>query len=52
MVPEIEHLLQASYPTDVHDLGTHTVSVTHLELNKVRFFRVIHKPRDQIFGYI
>merc|ERR1712061_914083 len=34
VVPEIEHLLQASYPTDVHDLGTHTVSVTHLELNK------------------
>ena len=27
IVPEIEHLL----PTDVHDLGSHTVSVTHIE---------------------
>ena len=35
IVPEIEHLLQQSHPTDVHDLGTHTVSVTHLDLSKV-----------------
>jgi hypothetical protein len=27
IVPEIEHLL----PTDVHDLGSHTVSVTHID---------------------
>ena len=35
IVPEVEHLLQQSHPTDVHDLGTHTVSVTHLDLSKV-----------------
>merc|ERR1712141_894859 len=34
IVPEVEHLLQQSRPTDVHDLGTHTVSVTHLDLSK------------------
>merc|ERR1712045_1100634 len=33
---EIEHLLQLSHPTDVHDLGTHTVSVTHLDLSKTQ----------------
>merc|ERR1711983_231399 len=36
IVPEIEHLLQQSHPTDVHDLGTHTVSVTHLDLSKTQ----------------
>jgi hypothetical protein len=32
VVPEIEHLLEQSFPTDVHDMGSHMVSVTHLEL--------------------
>merc|ERR1712223_593675 len=36
IVPEIEHLLQQSHPTDVQDLGTHTVSVTHLDLSKTQ----------------
>merc|ERR1712150_340163 len=34
IVPEVEHILQQSHPTDVHDLGTHTVSVTHLDFSK------------------
>ena len=36
VVPEIEHLLTA-FPTDVHDLGSHTISVTHLDLDKVLY---------------
>ena len=38
IIPEIQHLLDASESTDVHDLGTHTVAVTHLDLTKVRKF--------------
>ena len=38
IIPEIQHLLDASESTDVHDLGTHTVAVTHLDLTKVRYF--------------
>ena len=38
IIPEIQHLLDASESTDVHDLGTHTVAVTHLDLTKVRHF--------------
>lgn len=38
VVPEIEHLLENTYPTDIHDLGSHTVSITHLgEQQKVIF---------------
>lgn len=35
VVPEIQHLLEQTHPTDVHTVGSHTVSVTHLELDKV-----------------
>ena len=34
VVPEIEHLLEDTFPTDIHDMGSHTVSVTHLDLEK------------------
>ena len=35
IVPEIEHLLEnTTNHTDVHDLGSHTVSVTHFDLDK------------------
>merc|ERR1711982_107838 len=35
VVPEIEHLLEnAGVSTNIHDLGPHTVSVTHLDLDK------------------
>ena len=41
IIPEIQHLLDASESTDVHDLGTHTVAVTHLDLTKVSHFSTI-----------
>merc|ERR1712083_14279 len=34
--PEIEHLLDNTVSTNIHDLGSHTVSVTHLDLDKRR----------------
>ena len=34
VVPEIEHLLENAISTNIHDLGSHTVSVTHLDLEK------------------
>merc|ERR1711935_370284 len=36
VVPEIEHLLDNAVSTNIHDLGSHTVSVTHLDLDKKR----------------
>merc|ERR1712168_1385644 len=36
VVPEIEHLLDNTISTNIHDLGSHTVSVTHLDLDKKR----------------
>ena len=43
IVPEVEHILQQSHPTDVHDLGTHTVSVTHLDFSKVSIYLVMDR---------
>ena len=34
VVPEIEHLLKSSVSTNITDLGSHTVSVTHLDLDQ------------------
>jgi len=34
VVPEIEHLLKSALSTNIHDLGSHTVSVTHLDLDQ------------------
>ena len=34
VVPEIEHLLKNAVSTNIHDLGSHTVSVTHLDLDQ------------------
>ena len=34
VVPEIEHLLKSAVSTNIHDLGSHTVSVTHLDLDQ------------------
>ena len=34
VVPEIEHLLKSALATNIHDLGSHTVSVTHLDLDQ------------------
>lgn len=36
IVPEVEHLLETTFPTDIHDLGSHTVSVTHLDLDATK----------------
>merc|ERR1711934_947022 len=36
VVPEIEHLLKSAVSTNIHDLGSHTVSVTHLDLDQKR----------------
>merc|ERR1712168_1709141 len=36
VVPKIEHLLDNTISTNIHDLGSHTVSVTHLDLDKKR----------------
>ena len=41
IVPEIEHLLENTFPTDVHDLGSHTVSVTHLDLEKKVYIHTV-----------
>ena len=41
IVPEIEHLLESTFPTDVHDLGSHTVSVTHLDLEKKVYIHTV-----------
>ena len=41
VVPEIEHLLENAISTNTHDLGSHTVSVTHLDLEKKKVSSVM-----------
>ena len=49
IVPEIEHLLTA-FPTDVHDIGSHTVSVTHLDLDKVSLLFMLSRKLSHILS--
>ena len=55
IVPEIEHLLEnTTNHTDVHDLGSHTVSVTHFDLDKKVSTKHLNflKPLRKFINYV